>query len=127
MATSARHVVLVVDDEFSSLEVLSLLFEREGFVVRTASDGEEALEQVEREKPDVIVTDFMMPKMTGLELAARLRTLDGASTIPVILVSGTYVGQLTEPNVAGFVRKPFLFERLLQRVRLVLGGDPSSE
>ena len=65
--------ILVVDDEASVVEVVALYLKREGFAVRTAKDGREALEAIERYPPALVVLDLMLPKVAGMEIMRRLR------------------------------------------------------
>jgi CheY-like chemotaxis protein len=96
------------------LSVMKLMLEMEGHVVTTATDGREAIEKMQGEKPDLVITDFMMPGMDGLELCVRLRNGNAAPTIPVILSSAA-----ADPprDAAGlfdaFLRKPVQFDALL--------------
>lgn len=112
--------ILVVDDEYSSLEVLVLLLEQQGYVVVSASDGVEALAKLPAATPDLVLTDYMMPKMNGLELCERMRRDDGMKNIPVILMSGSFSGDLDGTQVISFLRKPFLFDRLMEKIRHAL-------
>ncbi|BAK65488.1 putative response regulator receiver protein [Sphingobium sp. SYK-6] len=81
-------LVLVVDDEFLLATMLADILEDEGYEVETASNGQLALAAVQRRKPDVVITDFMMPTMTGLEFAEAVRADESLSDLPIILVSG---------------------------------------
>jgi len=79
--------VLIVDDEVDSRRALELLLRLHGFDGATAADGEEALRLLRRRHFDVIVTDWMMPRMSGAELLARIRAERLAETTPVIVVT----------------------------------------
>jgi DNA-binding response OmpR family regulator len=106
--------VLVVDDDPVLVEVIEQLLVDEGFDVRHALDGREALSQIAKDKPDIVVTDIMMPKLNGVELARRLRER-GIKT-PVILMSAVY-HHIELPGVR-FIPKPFdidYFVALIQR------------
>lgn len=81
-------LVLVVDDEFLLATMLADILEDEGYEVETASNGQLALAAVQKRKPDVVITDFMMPTMTGLEFAEAVRADESLSDLPIILVSG---------------------------------------
>jgi CheY-like chemotaxis protein len=81
--------VLVVDDEPNLRYLLRLLFEVHGHEVDEAGDGEAAIAQIGVRQPDVIVTDVMMPVMTGRELIARLRGDPATAEIPIIVVSAS--------------------------------------
>ena len=86
----APHSILVVDDEPDSLETLRLLLVDEGFHVRVAADGIEALERIAELAPDLLIVDIMMPSMTGLDLCRRLRAQAETRDIPCIAYSGLY-------------------------------------
>ena len=101
--------VLVVDDDPLILEFLCAAFEEEGYRVRRAGDGAEALAEVERAAPDLVVADIVMPYLDGVQLARLL--LARATPVPVVLISAAR----TPPPGAGlpFVPKPFDIEGLL--------------
>ena len=80
--------ILVVDDEYLIADILSFALEDEGFMVVTASNGRKGLEVLDRERPALIITDFMMPVMDGLEFATAVRALPSAGQLPIILMSG---------------------------------------
>lgn len=86
---SRRFAILVVDDEPDGLEVLRLYLEYEGFTVITASDGHEALRRIEEHLPDLIITDHLMPGITGRALCELLRERAETCRIPIILYSAT--------------------------------------
>lgn len=95
--------VLVVDDDANIAELVAALLEDEGYGVRCAFDGREALEEIERNPPGLIVSDVMMPKLDGVSLTQQLRTR-GHRT-PVVLMSAVYA-DVDIPGVR-FVPKPF--------------------
>ncbi|MFM0206986.1 response regulator [Paraburkholderia sediminicola] len=106
--------ILVVDDEFDILTVWRFLLERQGYTVLTASNGAAALEQVDRTRPDVIVSDCMMPVMSGPQLCAALYDAPGLRTIPIVLCSAA-ADIPTQPNpTIEYVRKPLSFDTLLR-------------
>lgn len=113
--------VLVVDDEPQILEVVSKYLAREGFQVSTARDGEAALATFNSSKPDLVVLDLMLPKVDGLEVFRRLRTL---SAVPVIML--TAKGEETDRIVGlelgadDYITKPFSPRELVARVKAVL-------
>ena len=123
--TRSATTILVVDDEYASLEVLGLLLEGEGFEVVSASDGEEAIDWLEKQHVDLVVTDYMMPKLSGLDLARRMLVDGRWSQVPLILVSAAF--KLDEPlpgNVKAMLAKPLLFDSLLARIRELLAPAP---
>ncbi|MFD1912989.1 response regulator [Halodurantibacterium flavum] len=81
-------VIIVADDEFLLAQMLADLLEDEGYEVHTAQNGARALELVRSHQPALLITDFMMPVMTGLELATHLRDDPLFETLPILLVSG---------------------------------------
>jgi len=120
MSTQAH--ILLVDDESAITENLAPFLERSGFVVSTASNGEEAIAKIETEAPDLIVSDVLMPKMDGREFLRSLRRDD--NWIPVILL--TQVGEAFERAMAleegadDYINKPFEPHELVARIRAVL-------
>ena len=79
--------ILLVDDERDTLRVFTLLLEKCGYVVSTATNGREALESVAASKPDLILLDVMMPEMSGSEALARLKSSAETRDIPVVILS----------------------------------------
>ncbi len=125
--TEAPHNVLIVDDEYASLEVLALLMTGEGFQVFTATNGEEALAELARVPIALVITDFKMPKMDGSELCLTMLADARFEHIPVIFTSATYRQDVPRPkNVAAFFSKPLLFNDVLRAVRRILQGTPPS-
>ncbi len=119
--TAAPYNLLVVDDEYASLEVLALMLTGEGFRVHTASNGEEALEQLAAQPIDLVITDYKMPKKDGSELCLAMLADPRLAGIPVIFTSATYRQDVPRPrNVAAFFYKPLLFALLLRKVREIL-------
>jgi|SRR5450755_942251 len=119
--TAGPHTILVVDDEFASLEVLALLLTGEGFRVLSASNGEEALELLAVSEVELVITDYKMPKMDGSELCARMLSDPRLASIPVIFTSATYRQDVPRPsNVRAFFSKPLLFRDLLLATHRIL-------
>jgi CheY-like chemotaxis protein len=113
--------VLVVDDEPSLRFLLRVLFEIDGHAVEEAANGKAALEQVERQRPDLIVSDVMMPVMTGRQLIQELRADTATADIPVIVVSASTNVLSVEGSDASF-RKPFDQSALLAAARELVGA-----
>ena len=116
--------LLVVDDEPSVCAFLAALFRDEGFEVRVAAHGIQALAMVGAHMPDVVISDVMMPVMGGSELCRRLKGEATTAAIPVILMSAG--GPLTTDLAAadGFIRKPFELVDLEALVRQCLPRLP---
>jgi two-component system KDP operon response regulator KdpE len=113
-----RRNVLVVDDEPQITRVLRTTLSGQGFMVRTAGDGDEALEVMREWTPDLVITDLAMPNLTGLELCRRIRS---KSHVPIIVLSvrgeeKTKVEAL-DAGADDYVTKPFNMNELLARVR----------
>jgi CheY-like chemotaxis protein len=114
------YTILLIDDDYSSLEVLAFLFEREGFQVLTASDGEEGLGRLRERRPDIVVTDFWMPKLDGVGFCQRMRDDERYRDIPVIMMTAAHEGP-RPPGVIAIFGKPLLFSSVLRAVREILG------
>ena len=103
--------VLVVDDDPQVLKLLRLNFELEGYDVVSATDGNDALEAVKIEAPDVVVCDVMMPGVDGLEVVKRLRGAPDTASVPIVLLSAKALRGDAEAGLdAGadeYVTKPF--------------------
>jgi two-component system, OmpR family, KDP operon response regulator KdpE len=129
MATTPDHRrILIVDDESQITRVLRTTLSSHGYDIRTANDGETALEIVKDWPPDMVVTDLAMPGMDGLELCRRLRE---TTQIPIIVLSvrgeeRTKVKAL-DAGADDYVTKPFGMEELLARVRANLRRAPAAE
>ena len=127
--------MLVVDDHELNLRLVERVLVERGFDVECASSGPEALAAVDRCRPDLIVLDVVMPKMSGLEVLEQLRSSPRLATIPVIMLTAR---SDDEDVLAGyragadyFIAKPLVPRQLLYGVGLVLGrelpakqGDP---
>ncbi len=115
--------VLVVDDDPVILGLLEMNFEMEGYVVISAKDGQEGLEKARAERPDVIVSDVMMPRMDGLQFAAAVKGDPDLASIPFVLLSAkAQTGDVTKGlDIADdYVTKPFDPLELLDRVQALL-------
>ena len=119
--------ILVVDDEAHILHVVSLKLRNAGFTVITAADGEEAMELVASEAPDLLITDYHMPVMNGVELCCELRKSDSPSVKAMPALMLTARGYTLEPEdmqrtgIRAVLSKPFSPRELLAMVRDVLG------
>lgn len=113
--------VLVVEDEPAQREVLAYNLEAEGFAVSRAQNGEEALLLVDEDLPDIIVLDWMMPRMSGIEVCRRLKIRPETRSIPVIMLSARSeeVDKVRglETGADDYVVKPYSVIELMARVR----------
>ncbi len=121
MNNTTNGTILVVDDDFVSLEMCKHLLETESYCVHTAVDGKEALSQVRKVRPELVLLDVIMPEMDGYETCRRLKRNDLVKDIPVIFMSS-----LTEPfdkvkgfdlGAVDFISKPIETQELLARVQ----------
>jgi excisionase family DNA binding protein len=117
--------VLVVDDDSRVREFLRVSLEVEGFSVREAGDGAEALASIEEFAPDLVLLDVVMPGIDGWEMLRRMQELHGA--IPVILFSGQLdhasLSEAARRGASGAIGKPFDPQALVERVRQVLAPN----
>ncbi|MCB1359773.1 MAG: phosphate regulon transcriptional regulator PhoB [Rhodobacter sp.] len=121
MSRNDTPLVLVVDDEPAQRALLSYNLEAAGFRVATASDGEEALLLVAEESPDVILLDWMLPRVSGIEVCRQLKAQRGAQDAAIIMVSARSdesdrVRGL-ETGADDYITKPYSVNELLARVR----------
>lgn len=122
------RTVLVVDDEFGTVEVLVAALEDAGYRVLTAANGRRALESLEKSKPDLVISDFMMPLMDGAALVTAMRANSAFRDIPVIMMSAAPEAALRKrvDGYAAFLRKPFGMPVLLEIVGTVFERAPGS-
>lgn len=110
--------VLVVEDEPDMAFLIRMFLRQGGYEVVEASHGVIALDRIEEATPDLVVTDLMMPVMSGRELIARLRSDTARATIPILAISANPNGAAEADAV---LRKPFGSKELLERVRTLIG------
>ncbi|MBJ2286911.1 response regulator [Pseudomonas sp. MF6755] len=117
--------ILVVDDEYLIADILGYALEDEGFMVVKASNGQKGLEVLERERPALIITDFMMPVMDGLEFANAVRALPAVNHLPIILISGAqaHLGMERSDLFDAVLDKPFNIDTILATVRRLLAAN----
>jgi DNA-binding response OmpR family regulator len=113
--------ILVVDDDLALADVLAFTLRRAGFDVFLAHDGKDAIEQYAREMPDLIVLDWMLPDMDGLEVCTRLRS---DSNVPIIMLTVRFgdddVVTALEAGADEYITKPFSPRQVVARVRALL-------
>jgi len=139
MSSPGEKTILVVDDEPDVVIYLKTILEDAGFRVVTASDGNEALEQVKRQKPDFISLDLVMPQKSGIRFFYELRHNKEWSRIPVIIVTahaqdekikGDIEGMLAERTIIGprtYLEKPIKPHDYVELVKKELGISSESE
>lgn len=129
-ATAKPHLT-VVEDEAALVELLRYNFEKEGFRVSTATDGEAALVTIAESKPDLVILDWMLPHVSGLEVCRQLRRRSETRDLPIIMLTarGEEADRVRglEVGADDYVAKPFSPSELIARVRAVLRrAKPSS-
>ena len=122
--------VLVVEDEFGIAELLDAVLTEEGYQVVTAMNGRNGLELLARERPELILSDYMMPVMDGATLLARIKAEPALQAIPVVMMSSMPEAAVAERCVgyAAFLRKPFKLFEVVGLVERLIGnasGDKS--
>jgi two-component system response regulator RegX3 len=120
--------ILVVDDEPSYRDALSVALQREGFIVETAADGPEAVTKFDSVRPALVLLDVMLPQMSGVDVCREIRT---RSQVPIIMVTArnaeidAVVG--LEVGADDYVTKPFRLRELVARVRAAMRRAPSGD
>ena len=111
-------LIVVAEDEFLLGDMLATLLEDCGHEVIVAPHGAAALEAIRSKRPDLVITDFMMPLMTGLELAQELRSDTAFSTLPIVLLSGAQgrIGRSRPDMFDAVLDKPYDPKRLISLV-----------
>ena len=121
-----EKTILVADDETHILHVVSLKLRNAGFRVLTARDGQEALEMAQMQHPDLLITDYHMPQLSGLELCRKLKQDAATTNIPAIMLTARgYELEPADTEQSGILRmlsKPFSPRHLLATVEEVLSG-----
>lgn len=115
--------VLVIDDEPAILGVLSVFLETEGFDVVQARDGREGLDRAREQRPDIVVSDVMMPLLDGRELCRMMQADPNLSAIPMIMMSAAGESVLRGACCPdAFIAKPFDLDLLLATIGEVMAG-----
>lgn len=118
--------VLVVDDNINFLQLAQLALGTDDYEVSTATDGQDGLEQARLLKPDIILMDVMMPRVSGLELMRMLLAEDELKDIPVLVMTASHFDPSTEQvfkqesNIKGFLQKPCPVNTLREQIALAL-------
>jgi two-component system response regulator VicR len=116
--------ILIIDDEYLIADILSFALEDEGFLTVVAGSGHKALDILDRERPDLIITDFMMPGMTGLELAETVKAREVYAQTPIILMSGAqaYLGAERPDLFAEVIDKPFDIDHVIEKIHALFAA-----
>ena len=126
-----KPLILVVDDETHILHVVSLKLQKSGYEIITAEDGEEGLEVALENEPDLVITDYQMPFMSGLELCIALKQHDSTCSTPALMLTARGFSlsaeQLDQTNIANVLSKPFSPREVLAQVQELIGSADTSE
>lgn len=119
--------IVVVDDNINDREILFGLLDAQGYEVTSASNGVEALEKIRKSKPDLVISDIMMPEMDGFGLCRELKRNVETLKIPIILYSSSFTDPedeklVMEEGAAAYIRKPFEIKPFLEKIRDVITG-----
>ncbi len=125
-----QRTILIVDDDHEILESMRTILENKGFRILVARDGNSGLMIAERENPDLLVLDMMMPKKSGFLVLEKLKSRPGG-LIPTIMITGNegsrhraYAEML---GVRDYIRKPFAMEKLVRSIEKVIGFKSRGE
>ncbi|HYL98697.1 MAG TPA: response regulator [Blastocatellia bacterium] len=117
--------ILLVEDDFDTRYMLSLMLKNEGYEVITAADGECALIVAAEEKPDLIITDVSMPRMNGVEFTRQMKSNQKTAEIPVLAITSYGPATMRNAISAGATdcaRKPLEFDDFLMKVKCLLAS-----
>jgi DNA-binding response OmpR family regulator len=122
---AGRKSVLLCDDDVHILRAAEIKFSRAGFDVRAATDGVDAWQEIERRRPDLVITDCQMPRMNGLELVERIRATPAVEGLPVIMLTAkgfelSHEELAQRSGIAAVVCKPFSPRELLRMAEEIL-------
>ncbi len=119
-----KPTILVVEDEAALMALLRYNLERQGFNVEEASDGQEALLRIAEAKPDLVLLDWMLPAMSGIEVCRQIRRRPATRDLPVIMVTARTEDQdavrALDTGADDYIAKPFAVEALMARIRALL-------
>jgi two-component system phosphate regulon response regulator PhoB len=120
----AKPIILVVEDEGPLLTLLRYNLEKQGFRVEEAADGQEALLRVAETKPDLILLDWMLPSLSGIEVCRQLRRRPSTRDLPIIMLTARTDGQdavrALDIGADDYIVKPFAVDAVLARIRALL-------
>jgi two-component system phosphate regulon response regulator PhoB len=124
VAGLARPTILVVEDEAPLLMLLRYNLEKQGFRVDEAADGEEALARIAEGRPDLVLLDWMLPALSGIEVCRQLRRRPGTRDLPIIMVTARTEDQdavrALDTGADDYIAKPFAMDGLMARIRALL-------
>ena len=120
--------ILVADDESNIVISLEYLMKREGYTVLVARDGQEALDVIARDRPDLVLLDVMMPKKSGFEVCQAVRASEELQSIKILMLTAkgrdTDLAKGLALGADAYMTKPFSTRELVQKVAEMLGAQP---
>jgi len=121
---ASKQTILIVDDEIEIRQMLQEFLERNGYAVLAAEDGQQALQLAGERRPDLVITDLLLPKEHGIEV---MQAIKDQFFLPIIAMSGVYrkdevAGQVGDVFIDGYFEKPLDLEGVLACVRAILNG-----
>ena len=121
---SAKPTILIVEDEAPLLTLLRYNLKKQGFHVEEATDGQEALMRVAEQRPDLVLLDWMLPALSGLEVCRQLRRRPATRDLPIMMVTARTEDQdavrALDTGADDYISKPFAMDSLLARIRALL-------
>jgi DNA-binding response OmpR family regulator len=122
---AAEKKILVVDDSMTTLVLLEWFLEQNGYKTILASDADEAYNLLKENKPDLILLDIMMPKITGFQFMETLKTSDINFNVPILIISAMtapeFIQNAKELGATDYVPKPFNLNELLKKINALIG------
>ena len=118
--------ILVVDDEPDILKVIIFRLKKAGYDVKTAINGQIALDMIAEDRPDIILLDISLPLLNGYEVCRRIKADDNFKSIPVMFLTASTASEgfkkrAEEAGAQAYMFKPFDYEELLEKVKKLLG------
>ncbi len=123
-AAATKPYALIVEDESALVELIRYNLIKEGYEISVATDGEDALLQIEERQPDIVLLDWMLPKLAGIEVARRLRSKASTRNLPIIMLTAraeeTDRIRGLDVGADDYMTKPFSMSELVARIRAVM-------
>jgi two-component system phosphate regulon response regulator PhoB len=121
---ATRHYALLVEDESALVELIRYNLEKEGYEIAAATDGEEALVMIDERMPDILLLDWMLPKLAGIEVCRRVRSRPATRNLPIIMLTAkaeeTDRIRGLDTGADDYLTKPFSISELTARIRAVM-------
>ena len=123
MPKKTKHKILIVEDDEDFLSILKIKFESEGFSVVSAADGEEGALMAGEEKPDLVISDVLIPKMDGVEMARKIKKIKNGP--PVVFLTNikddNYIDNMKKLDCDYWVKSDLRINEIVEKVRVKLG------